>query len=83
MSPALVWDAIGERFYEYGVDHGVLYIPDPVTGAYDEGFAWNGLTTVTESPSGAESSPHTPHLSFQSPSGGESACRGVRLSRES
>ena len=53
----LVWDAIGERFYEYGVDHGVLYIPDPVTGAYDDGFAWNGLTTVTESPSGAEASP--------------------------
>ena len=55
--PPLVWDAIGERFYEYGVDHGVLYIPDPVTGVYDSGFAWNGLTTVTESPSGAEASP--------------------------
>jgi hypothetical protein len=52
---ALVWDQSGERFYETGVDHGVLYIP--TGGVYDEGFAWNGLTTVTESPSGAESTP--------------------------
>lgn len=51
---ALVWDAVGERIYETGVDHGVLYIPDE-TGDYNTGFAWNGLTTVTESPSGAES----------------------------
>lgn len=49
----LTWDETGERFYETGVDHGVLYIPD-VTGAYNTGVAWNGLTTVTESPSGAE-----------------------------
>lgn len=53
--PPLVWDAIGERFYETGVDHGVLYLPD-VSGVYNTGFAWNGLTTVTESPSGAEAS---------------------------
>jgi hypothetical protein len=51
--PALVWDLVGERFYETGVDHGVLYIPD-TTGVYSTGVAWNGLTTVTESPSGAE-----------------------------
>jgi hypothetical protein len=50
---ALTWDAIGERFYETGVDHGVLYIPD-VSGAYALGVSWNGLYTVTESPSGAE-----------------------------
>lgn len=50
---ALVWDLVGERFYETGVDHGVLYIPDD-TGLYSTGVAWNGLTTVTESPSGAE-----------------------------
>jgi len=49
----LVWDAIGERFYETGVDHGVLYIPD-VAGVYDNGVAWNGLTAVSESPTGAE-----------------------------
>lgn len=55
MAP-LTWDQVGEKVYETGVDHGVLYIPDPVTGIYDEGFAWNGLTTVTESPSGAEAS---------------------------
>lgn len=50
----LQWDKVGERRYETGVDHGVLYIPDEV-GAYDTGFSWNGLTSVTESPSGAES----------------------------
>lgn len=55
MAP-LTWDDIGERFYETGVDHGVLYIPDE-TGAYVDGVAWNGLTTVTESPSGAEATP--------------------------
>lgn len=53
---ALSWDNVGERLYETGVDHGVLYIPDN-TGAYVNGYAWNGLTTVTESPSGAESNP--------------------------
>jgi len=53
--PALVWDQTGERFYETGVDHGVLYIPD-ASGVYGEGVAWNGLTTVTESPTGAEAS---------------------------
>lgn len=52
----LVWDQTGERFYETGVDHGVLYIPDG-TGAYVNGVAWNGLTTITESPSGAEANP--------------------------
>jgi hypothetical protein len=55
MAP-LTWDQVGERVYETGVDHGVLYIPDE-TGVYNSGFAWNGLTTVTESPSGAEPSP--------------------------
>jgi hypothetical protein len=49
----LVWDETGKRLYETGVDHGVLYIPD-ATGHYLTGVAWNGLTTVTESPSGAE-----------------------------
>lgn len=52
---ALVWDETGQRFFETGVDHGVLYIPE--NGVYSTGVAWNGLTTVTESPSGAESSP--------------------------
>lgn len=53
---ALVWDAVGQRFYETGVDHGVLYTPDE-NGDYVSGVAWNGLVSVTESPSGAESSP--------------------------
>ena len=51
---AIVWDAAGERQFETGVDRGVLYSPDN-TGAYTTGVAWNGLTAVTESPSGAES----------------------------
>jgi len=52
----LAWDLVGQRFYETGVDHGVLYIPDNL-GVYSTGFAWNGLVTVTESPTGAEASP--------------------------
>lgn len=55
MAP-LTWDDVGEKVYETGVDHGVLYIPD-TTGVYNTGFAWNGLTTVTESPSGADPNP--------------------------
>lgn len=50
----LEWDQIGERLYETGVDHGVLYVYDSATSSYGEGVAWNGLTAVTESPSGAE-----------------------------
>lgn len=53
---ALAWDVVGERMFETGVDHGVLYIPDATSGAYSTGVAWNGLTGVTESPSGAEAS---------------------------
>jgi hypothetical protein len=56
MPGPLTWDNVGERLYEVGVDHGVLYIPDSA-GVYNTGFAWNGLTTVTESPSGAEANP--------------------------
>jgi hypothetical protein len=51
----LIWDASGDRFFETGVDQGVLYLLNQTSGQYDSGFAWNGLTTVTESPSGAES----------------------------
>ena len=43
----LTWDNTGERFYETGIDHGVLYIPNTTTGAYDKGYAWNGLTSVS------------------------------------
>lgn len=50
----IVWDKTGERFYETGVDRGVLYQLSK-TGTYTPGVAWNGLTGVTESPSGAES----------------------------
>lgn len=49
----LVWDNTGERFYETGVKQGVLY-PIQSDGKYSKGVAWNGLTAVTESPSGAE-----------------------------
>ena len=52
----LIWDATGERFYETGVKNGVLYVAD-AQGTYPKGVAWNGLTAVTESPSGAEPTP--------------------------
>lgn len=51
----LVWDQTGERLYETGVRNGVLYVQEG--GLYPKGVAWNGLTAVTESPSGAEASP--------------------------
>ena len=49
------WDKTGERLYETGVKNGVLYVQ--VDGTYPKGVAWNGLTAVTESPSGAEATP--------------------------
>lgn len=52
-SKALVWDAAGKRLYETGVKKGVLYVQGD-DGNYSKGVAWNGLTGVTESPSGAE-----------------------------
>ena len=52
----LVWDKTGERFYETGVNKGVLY-PKDTAGTYPKGVVWNGLTAVTESPSGAEVTP--------------------------
>ena len=52
----IVWDKTGERFYETGVKQGVLY-PIGTNGTYPKGVAWNGLTAVTESPSGAEPTP--------------------------
>ena len=51
----IVWDTAGDRLYETGVKNGVLY--PQVEGAYPKGVAWNGLTAVTESPSGAEATP--------------------------
>lgn len=52
----LVWDKTGERYYETGVSNGVIY-PVGSSGEYGAGVAWNGLTAVTESPSGAEATP--------------------------
>ena len=52
----IVWDQTGERLYETGVKRGVLYVQD-TGGTYPKGVAWNGLTAVTESPSGAEATP--------------------------
>ena len=49
----LVWDKTGEHYYETGVKNGVLY-PMSANGTYPKGVAWNGLTAITESPSGAE-----------------------------
>lgn len=53
---ALTWDDTGKRFYETGVKKGVLYVQND-SGNYPKGVAWNGLTAVTESPSGAEATP--------------------------
>lgn len=53
--PEIVWDQMDQRFFETGVDHGVLYTP--TNGVYSTGVAWNGLTAVTQSPSGAEATP--------------------------
>lgn len=52
----LSWDNVGERLYETGVDQCVLY-PQDDNGAYSVGVAWNGISNITESPSGAEASP--------------------------
>lgn len=54
-SKKLVWDQVGEKFYETGVDRGVLF--PMVNGKYSEGEAWNGLMSVDEQPSGAEPTP--------------------------
>ncbi len=53
--PRLVWDDIGQKFFETGVDHGVFYSVQD--NAYVDGVVWNGLTGVTETPSGAEPTP--------------------------
>ena len=57
--PKLAWDQTGQRTYETGVDHGVLYLNDPTKpdNPYSKAIVWNGLTAVTEAPSGAESNP--------------------------
>lgn len=52
----IVWDKVGERLYETGVDHAVLY-PIDTNGAYSRGVAWNGITSIAENPTGAEPSP--------------------------
>lgn len=53
----LAWDETGKRFYEAGADRGVLYKYNSKLSNYGEGVAWSGLTNVSQSPSGAESSP--------------------------
>lgn len=53
-STGIVWDAVGERLFELGVDHGVLYPFQSASSSYAKGVAWNGLTAVNETPSGAE-----------------------------
>lgn len=52
----LQWDEVGKRFYETGVDRGVLYIPNE-QGKYIKGVAWNGLTAVNQQPEGGEDNP--------------------------
>ena len=50
----LIWDAIGERFFETGISHGVLYPLNAALNTYPLGYVWNGLTGVTETPAGAD-----------------------------
>lgn len=52
-TPLLTWDEDGERFYETGVDHAVLF-PKDSTGAYDDGVAWSGITAFNDNPEGAD-----------------------------
>lgn len=54
--PKLIWDQVGKRFYETGVDRGVLYLPNE-SGKYLKGVAWNGLTAVNQQPEGGEDNP--------------------------
>ena len=53
----IVWDKIGEHLYETGIEKGVLYPIDTATNTYNKGVPWNGLSKVSEKPSGAEASP--------------------------
>jgi hypothetical protein len=57
MAQKILWDETTKRTYETGVDHAVFYPIDTTLGTYPKGYAWNGITAVTESPSGAEASP--------------------------
>lgn len=67
----LVFDAIGQHFFETGVDHGVLFRMNEAGTAYEKGVAWNGLSAVTESPEGAEETAvyadNIKYLSLRSP----------------
>ena len=53
----LIWDKVGERFYETGVSNCALYVYDDASQAFGAGVAWNGITSITETPSGAEANP--------------------------
>lgn len=48
------WDQVGQKFFETGIDHGAFFPVDPTTGKYESGVPWDGLISITESPSGAE-----------------------------
>ena len=50
----LIWDKVGERFYETGVSNCALYVYDDAAQDFGAGVAWNGITSITETPSGAE-----------------------------
>ena len=53
----LIWDKVGERFYETGVSNCALYVYDDGAQGFGAGVAWNGITNITETPSGAEANP--------------------------
>lgn len=69
---AITWDETGKRFYETGVDHGVLYTYDNTLKQYKEGVAWNGLVNVNSTPSGAEPSPmYADNIKYANPMSAE------------
>ena len=53
----LIWDKVGERFYETGVSNCALYVYNDTAQDFGAGVAWNGITSITETPSGAEANP--------------------------
>ena len=77
----LVWDKTGERYYETGVKNGVLYPIQP-NGTYSKGVAWNGLTAVTESPSGATVEAYTYPDEFAECDGSASIADGVMIGQQ-
>ena len=77
----IVWDEVGKRIYETGVSKGVLYVQTD-EGSYGKGVAWNGLTAVNESPSGASIEAYTYPDEFEQCDGSASPADGVVIGQQ-